>query len=139
MLLHILICLPCDTAWSQTCSIAITVKGINNNKGKIVLYLYNSATGYPGDHRKAFQTVSNTISNNQCSIVLNDIPVGIYAIAYFHDENNNGKMDTNFLGIPSEGVGASNNAKGFMGPPKFSDAKFKVDSNLSMNLSITNR
>jgi len=41
---------------------------------------------------------------------------GRYAVSVFHDENSNGKMDTNFIGIPREGVGASNNAKGHLGP-----------------------
>ncbi len=49
---------------------------------------------------------------------------GTYALACFHDENGNGKLDTNWLGIPNEGMVASNHAKGRMGPPKFEDAKF---------------
>jgi len=43
----------------------------------------------------------------------------------FHDENSNGKLDTNFIGMPKEGVRASNDAKGHMGPPKFEAAAFK--------------
>lgn len=42
----------------------------------------------------------------------------------FHDENSNGKLDRNFMGIPREGVGASNGARGHFGPPKFGDAEF---------------
>ena len=41
-----------------------------------------------------------------------------------HDENSNGKLDRNFVGMPKEGVGASNDAKGSFGPPKFADARF---------------
>jgi uncharacterized protein (DUF2141 family) len=44
----------------------------------------------------------------------------------FHDENSNGKLDTNFMGIPREGVGASNNAKGHLGPLKINDAAFQL-------------
>lgn len=47
-----------------------------------------------------------------------------YALACFHEENKNGKLDTGLFGIPSEGTVASNQAKGFMGPPSFKDAKF---------------
>jgi len=49
--------------------------------------------------------------------------VGTYAVACFHDENKNGVLDTGLFGIPSEGIVSSNHAKGFMGPPKFEDAK----------------
>jgi uncharacterized protein (DUF2141 family) len=45
-------------------------------------------------------------------------------VSVVHDENANGKLDTNFVGMPREGVGASNDAKGHMGPPKFNAASF---------------
>lgn len=56
--------------------------------------------------------------------VFQNLPAGEYAVSVYHDENNNKKMDTNFFGIPKEGVGASNNARGHLGPPKYKDAKF---------------
>ena len=52
---------------------------------------------------------------------------GTYAVSVVHDENSNGKLDTNFIGMPREGVGASNDAKGHMGPPKFSAASFRYE------------
>ena len=66
-----------------------------------------------------------------------DIPVGIYAVSVFHDENDNGKLDTNSFGIPNEQFGCSNNAKGFMGPSKWKNAKFELkdkDQNLIIKL-----
>ena len=56
--------------------------------------------------------------------VFEKIPPGIYGLSAFHDKNNNGKLDTNLLSIPSEDYGASNNARGTFGPPSFEDAKF---------------
>ena len=53
-----------------------------------------------------------------------DVPFAVYAIKTFHDENDNGRMDTNFLGIPVENYGFSNNARGSFGPPDWSDARF---------------
>jgi uncharacterized protein (DUF2141 family) len=52
-----------------------------------------------------------------------------YAVSVFHDENSNGKLDRNLLGIPREGVGASNNAVGHFGPLKFDDAAFQPPVN----------
>jgi len=54
-----------------------------------------------------------------------DLPSGNYAIALFHDENGNGRIDTRF-GIPTEGVGFSNNPRMWFGPPSFSAAHFAV-------------
>ena len=64
------------------------------------------------------------------------IAPGTYAVSVYHDENSNDKLDTNFLGIPREGVGASNNAHGHMGPPKFDSAKFQW-AGAWLNLEIT--
>jgi uncharacterized protein (DUF2141 family) len=46
-------------------------------------------------------------------------------------------MDTNLLGIPKEGVGASNDARGHFGPPKYEDAKFKLAGNLTIKIIMT--
>ena len=121
----------------QNHQITVTVKGLHNNKGKVILYLFNSEAGYPQDRSKAFKTASAIITNNTCAIVLSEIPAGTYAIGCFHDENDNGKLDTNLLGIPTEGVGASNNAKGSFGPPKFKDAKFMVEKDMAMTITVS--
>ena len=124
-------------AYCQNYSITITITGFHNNNGKAILYMFNSEAGYPQDRSKAFRISTGIISKNTCSITLTEIPKGTYAIGCFHDENDNGKMDTNLVGIPTEGVGASNNAKGFMGPPKFTDAKFMVENNVAISITVT--
>jgi uncharacterized protein (DUF2141 family) len=57
--------------------------------------------------------------------VFNKIKSGVYGLSAFHDENSNGKLDTNFVGMPIEDYGASNNARNPFGPPSFEDAKFE--------------
>ena len=65
-----------------------------------------------------------------------EIPDGIYAIGIFVDTNNNNKMDRNFLGIPKEQYGFSNNAKGSFGPPSFKDASFEITGALSLSIDL---
>ncbi len=65
-----------------------------------------------------------------------NLPVGTYAIAIFHDSNNNKKLDKNWVGIPKEGYGFSNNVFGTFGPPSFQEASFKVKANNTTNLKI---
>jgi uncharacterized protein (DUF2141 family) len=98
--------------------------------------LYNSAEGYPKNASVAFRLSYAPISTGKSTLILEGIPAGIYAIACYHDENNNGKLDSNLLGIPVEGTGASNNARGSMGPPKFQDAKFVINSDTSQTIKI---
>jgi uncharacterized protein (DUF2141 family) len=126
-----------NKALGQNYTVTVTITGLHSNAGKVVLTLYNAEDGYPKEPKKAFRQISGTISNNTSNIILNNIPKGVYAVACYHDENGNGKLDSNFLGIPVEGVGASNNAKGFMGPPKFNDAKFNVERDMAVSLKIS--
>lgn len=69
-------------------------------------------------------------------MVFENLPSGEYAISLYHDENENNKLDTGWFGIPNEGYGCSNNAKGMMGPPKYEDAKFQLTSNKEMTIKI---
>ena len=56
-----------------------------------------------------------------------NVPDGVYAVSVFHDENMNQKLDKNFMGVPKEGYGASNNPKKKLGPPNFSETKFQLN------------
>ncbi len=69
-------------------------------------------------------------------VTFKNIPKGEYAVSFVHDENDNKKMDTNFFGIPKEDYGCSNNARGFMGPPKYEDAKFQLIENKTIDIKI---
>jgi uncharacterized protein (DUF2141 family) len=62
------------------------------------------------------------------AVVLTNLDPGQYAIILFHDENGNGKLDKNALGVPTEPYGFSNNVRGFLGPPSFEEAVMKVNA-----------
>jgi uncharacterized protein (DUF2141 family) len=80
--------------------------------------------GFPKDPTQAKQRIGCPISNGEAVCTFEPEPAGTYAIACFHDENGNRKMDTNWAGIPTEGHVTSNEAKGFMSAPSFKAAKF---------------
>ena len=117
-------------------SLTITVTGLRSNNGSVNASLFTNAKYFPGDVRGIIKTALASISQGRAVLVIKDIPFGRYAVSVMHDENNNGKLDTNFMGIPSEGIGASRNAKGKFGPPKFEDAAFDL-AVTSMPLDIT--
>jgi uncharacterized protein (DUF2141 family) len=67
------------------------------------------------------------VSGTQGFVVKNLTP-GSYAIIVFHDENDNGKLDENYWGVPTEGYAFSNNAQGFLGAPDFATAAVAIDA-----------
>jgi uncharacterized protein (DUF2141 family) len=108
-------------------TISVAVHHLRNDQGTVVVLLFNGADGFP-KQQKAFKVLTTKIVNRTATVDFNGLPAGVYGLAVFHDENSNGKMDTNFFGIPKEGVGASNGAKGHFGPPKFNDAAFPLET-----------
>jgi uncharacterized protein (DUF2141 family) len=99
---------------------------VRDDRGQVGCALFNSAKGFPTDSSAAVQRKWCAIEKTESACQFEPVPAGTYAVACFHDENKNGKLDKNLLGIPSEGSVASNNAKGSMGPPSFEDAKFSL-------------
>ncbi len=112
------------TARPATGSVLVTMTGFRSDRGAMRISLFRSAQGYPGKHTLALRSGTGRIQGGAASFRFDGIPHGTYAISVLHDENGNGKMDTNWIGIPKEGGGASNDAKARFGPPKYEDAKF---------------
>ena len=106
--------------------LSIRMSGFRSADGQVIITLYRGEDGFPGEMAKAWKTIVAKISGDRASVDLRDVPPGEYALAVLHDENGNNQMDTSWIGIPKEGLGASNNAKGRMGPPKYKDAKFTL-------------
>lgn len=102
----------------------VAIDGLRSDKGQVICSLYSSAESFPKDDQKAVAHAKSLITNRHGDCVFAGVRPGTYAISVFHDENSNGRLDRNFLGIPREGVGASNNARGHFGPPRFHDASF---------------
>ena len=113
-------------AAAGSASITIELDGLRNTKGQAIALVYRSNKGFPMDMDEAARRITLNLSGAKGSMVIPKLTPGIYAISVIHDENANGSLDTNWIGMPKEGVGASNNPKGFMGPPKFKDARFSL-------------
>ena len=105
----------------------VKIKGFSSDKGTVKIALNNSKENYK--EGKPFRAVETQIINGTSEFIFKDIPFGEYAIKCYHDENSNGLMDKNILGIPSEDYGFSNNARGSFGPPDYEEAKFIFRTN----------
>ena len=115
------------SAQPETAQLQIEVEGLEHQRGQLGLLLYKSAPGFPMDYAKATRSILLPIEGAQVQHTFADLPYGRYAVAVMHDENGNEQLDTNLFGIPKEGNGVSNNAKGSLGPPSFEDAAIVVD------------
>jgi uncharacterized protein (DUF2141 family) len=121
----------------QTGQLQVTIVGLENDVGKVQVGLFDSKEGYSGGG-EPFRGSSVKIRGEKAECTFAGIPYGIYAIKAYHDKNGNGKLDMNFMGIPNEPYGFSNNARAEFGPTKWDDAKFAFTSK-SMSMEITVR
>ena len=125
-----------QSAPASTDVIRVEIGGFRSDKGHAICALFSSAKDFPKNADKAIAHAHSGISQGKAVCDFPGIGPGRYAVSVFHDENSNGKMDTNFMGIPREGVGASNNAIGHFGPPKFDAAAFQYAGG-KLDLKIT--
>lgn len=129
-----------DPAFAQsTCpGIHVNIQDISNSTGTVACALFESPDGFPNEYlRSATNIMVIKIRKEQARCDFEDIPPGTYAIAVIHDENMNGKLDTNAFGIPTEGYGFSKDAKALIGVPSFSAASFPYDGqNVDLTISL---
>jgi uncharacterized protein (DUF2141 family) len=107
-------------------SITIQISDIRNNNGKILLELSN-------ENQEQIAVYSVNISDNKCVIVIDSLKKGKYSFRFIHDENRNDKLETNWLGIPKEGFGFSNNPSMTFGPPSFEETIFELRESIFIN------
>ncbi len=114
--------------------VVVNITNLKNNTGHVLVAIFNTEDSFLNN---GFKSAKVKIENNTCNVTFKNLPKGTYAISMFHDENNNNKLDTNFLGIPKEAYGCSNNAKGIFGPPKWEDAKFQMSNQtITQNIKL---
>jgi uncharacterized protein (DUF2141 family) len=107
----------------------IIVKNINSNSGMIRMALWDGANGFPKDYTTSIDQISISVSpNNEMTYTFRNLKAQNYALAIFHDVNNDENLNTNALGIPKEPFGFSNNPRLIFGPPTYRKCNFKVNS-----------
>lgn len=103
-------------------TLTVEIEPLRNNNGKVLLEFNN-------EKEEVLKGFSEKIVDHKCLVIIKDLKPGKYAFQYFHDENNDEEINTNFMGIPKEGYGFSNNAKGSFGPPSFEKMIFELTQN----------
>lgn len=132
-ILHYLAFLLSFTLLQAQNSINLEITGFKNDLGKVRVALYSQEDQFL---EVPFMAQNALIKNNVAYLIFKDVPQGTYAISCYHDEDNDNKMKMRFGFIPVEDYGCSNNARGFMGPPSWHDAKFTVANNEEKKIMI---
>ncbi len=131
--------LPAATVAESFCSgIHVKILDIRNSTGSVACALFESSEGFPNKFlRYATNIAMIKIRNTEARCDFLDIPPGTYALAVIHDENMDGELATNWLGLPKEGYGFSNDAKAMMSAPSFEDASFPYGGQtLAMTITL---
>ena len=105
--------------------LTVTVEGIAKQQGSIMLGLFDEAS-YNGDG--AVDGANLTVEGTSVTVTFEGLEPGEYAVRLYHDVNDDGEMNTNPFGMPTEPYAFSNDAKGRFGPAKWDDAKFSVEA-----------
>jgi len=126
--------LSSSTLFAHT--ITVNISNISNTKGDILIGLYNSTSSFTTIDKVYKNGKIELSKQNIGSYTFKNIPDGTYAISLFHDENSNNKLDKNFLGIPKEGYGFSNNIRPAFRSATFEESKFKLYRDISLTIRL---
>lgn len=115
--------------------ININIEGIEELKGSMFIAVFDDPVSFP-EFGKQYREMVLPVRSKELSHTFNDLPNHTYAVAVFHDINDNGILDKNALGIPLEPYGFSRNARARFSAPAFEDAKIELKNNLEIQINI---
>lgn len=121
-----------NLAWSFSAKanfngkLTVEIDGLKNKQGQVCASVFASSEGFPSDRDRSLKKQCTKISGTPLPITFENLKAGSYAVAVFHDQNNDGTLNSNVLGIPSEGFGFSRNPEIRTRAAKFSEAAFLV-------------
>jgi uncharacterized protein (DUF2141 family) len=116
-------------------TLKVKVHGIQNTNGQIELSIYNDPKVFP-EVGKTYKMIRIDSKVGEIVYEFTNLPAGEYAIATFHDENNDKECNTNLIGVPTEAFAFSNDFRPFLSAPDFSDCSFKVDKNMEISIEM---
>ncbi len=119
-----------------TAKLTVIVDGLRQTSGQVCLRVHGNEQGFPQSARGLVQSGCTKVTGNSATKDFYGLKPGTYAVSLFEDKNSDGKLNTNFLGIPSEGFGVSNNPRVKNRPPKFKEASFDLTQNKTINITV---
>ncbi|MEQ8927109.1 MAG: DUF2141 domain-containing protein [Fulvivirga sp.] len=119
---------------AEYASLVVTINKVESGRGKLIVALFNDEEQFlKSDYINKQLSVTD---NGEHVVTFNDLPKGIYAVSVIHDENGNGELDKNLIGIPTEKFGFSNNKMGRFGPPSFEECGIDLNENKEIAIDL---
>lgn len=112
--------------------LSINVENVKSTKGFLYVALHNSESTWM---KQGIQGQKLPVTEKTVNVVFKDLPAGEYAVTLYQDENDNGSIDKDAIGIPTEPYGFSNNGANF-GPPSFKDSLVSVAENKTITIYL---
>ena len=120
---------------AQTYSLTVMVTNIKSLKGEIKIGVYNNKASFP--HTKdMYKSLTLKVNSYSESFTIKDLSKGDYAVALFHDKNSDGICNRNFLGIPEEAYGFSNNYRPILSVPSFNNCRINLHDNMQIVIKL---
>ncbi|MEM9212807.1 MAG: DUF2141 domain-containing protein [Cyanobacteria bacterium P01_F01_bin.150] len=118
-------------------NLTVEIDGLENQSGNVCLTVFDGSRGFPSDAQRAVKAECMAISELPFQITFDDLAYGSYAVAAYHDSNEDAQLNQGMLGIPTEGFAFSNDAPVRTGPASFQDAVFLLsqqNTNIQMQM-----
>ena len=128
VLMALFVVAPSAVSSESIGKLIVDISGFPSSDGFVMVALNNSEESYKGGEAAAIAKTKTMVVDQKAQVVFTSLPYGWYGISLYHDENSNGEMDKNAMGIPKEAYGFSNNAKGFFGKPNYKKVMFQLNS-----------
>lgn len=128
---------PATSGAVRAAELTIAVSGVKSAAGRVYVALHRAAAGVKFPNMKgAVAGAWRTARKGGFSVTFTGLEPGRYAVNGFHDDNGNGDLDTNLLGIPTEGYGFGNGATGLFGPASFDASSIALKDAATIRLPI---
>lgn len=122
--------------WAGDFTLTVEVRGLKSEQGMVLGAVHGSAATFPAKPVPGYLKGKAKIENGVAELRFEGLDEGQYAVLVFHDENGNGKLDRNAVGLPKEPMGISNDVKPKMAAPKFEEAAVAVKGDLKIVITV---
>jgi len=116
-------------------TLTLTISNIEEEKGQLMISIFDNAADFPTGGKEVKFVIVETVEKESTMVDI-DLPHGDYAIALLHDLNLDGECNFNFIGIPTEGYGFSQNVRPILSVPSFEDTKFHLHGNAEIEIKL---
>jgi uncharacterized protein (DUF2141 family) len=121
---------------APTYTLTVVVEGVNTLGGNVGILVFNSSKGWAEDRSAALKDISVPAHEGTNKIEIPGLPAGEYAVSLVHDVNVNHKLDKNFIGMPKEQFGLSNNPHVGLKAPPYTSCTFKLTGNMEVHIKM---